>query len=88
LAPPIFLGLALHGGRFRVFHLHPLRRAPPPGLSGSGGEQHPFDYWPWLASTLLQPRLSFVRFACRQPVTPRTSLGFLCNSARQNLLTS
>jgi hypothetical protein len=51
-------------------------------------KQDPFDYWPWLASTLLQPWLIFARFACRQPEMLRTSLGFLCNSARQNLLTS
>ena len=43
---------------------------------------------PWLASALRQARLIFARFACRQLVMLNMSLGFLCNSDWQNLLTS
>jgi len=49
---------------------------------------HGLFHRPWLASALQQTRLVFARFACRQLVMLNMSLGFLCNSDWQNLLTS
>ena len=49
---------------------------------------HGLFHRPWLASALRQARLIFARFACRQLVMLNMSLGVLCNSDWQNLLTS
>src|SRR5215469_6851778 len=59
--------------RWRTLHLLRQQRRDPPTARMrrqshrllSVSDLARFDYWPWLASTLLQPRLIFARFACR-----------------------